>query len=345
MSGLLIPVAGARISRGFVPNSLAADQNSEAMATNGQKARVYDLSRGLGQWAGSTRYPSFHAAIDFAAPEGTPLVAMEAGTVIEPRPVGEGTWGIGGGNFVRVAINNHAQYAIAHLLRFAPGIYAGAKVKRGQLLGWVGQTGNATGPHAHVFLSLGPNVYYSPDRYFWDPRLFLVGGEMASDPRILPPTALPNTSITPGDDMHLSGSFLDHVINSRTTFTVDTHFREGSSRQDDSLQVLAAGVVFIPIVKVGGEKVGALPDAGVWYGGWLYLDRGGWTFGYAHSSCLKRTDDGKGVAFDAIQSTGAGYSQEQLDAAKAAAQKAGAAAGADAVLEAAKKAAAPLGAS
>ena len=82
-----------------------------------------------------------HYGIDYAAPPGTPIEAVCDGKVIFAG------WKGGYGNCI--TIQHSATYAsnYGHLSHFAQGIKAGAKVKQGEIIGFVGSTGLATGPH------------------------------------------------------------------------------------------------------------------------------------------------------------------------------------------------------
>lgn len=82
-----------------------------------------------------------HHGIDYAAPTGTPIIAVGDGVVIEAQRRA------GNGNIVQIRHNNTYKTAYLHLNGFAPGIRNGAEVKQGQVIGYVGQTGLATGPH------------------------------------------------------------------------------------------------------------------------------------------------------------------------------------------------------
>lgn len=84
-----------------------------------------------------------HLGVDLAAPVGTPVRAIGAGTV---RFCGVQS---GFGNHLEVDHGDGLVSAYSHLQRFAPEVEAGQIVRRGQLIGWVGQTGLATGPHLH----------------------------------------------------------------------------------------------------------------------------------------------------------------------------------------------------
>jgi Membrane proteins related to metalloendopeptidases len=84
-----------------------------------------------------------HKGVDFAAPTGTPVHAAGDGKVASAG------WQSGYGN--AVVLQHGATYSTvyAHLSRFATGIKPGARVAQGDVIGYVGQTGWATGPHLH----------------------------------------------------------------------------------------------------------------------------------------------------------------------------------------------------
>lgn len=82
-----------------------------------------------------------HTGVDYAAPTGTPVHTIGDGTVIS---VG---WGGGGGNTVKIRHNSVYTTAYLHLSRFAKGLKAGQRVRQGDVIGYVGMTGTATGPH------------------------------------------------------------------------------------------------------------------------------------------------------------------------------------------------------
>lgn len=83
-----------------------------------------------------------HTAVDYAAPTGTPVHSIGDGTVTAC-----GWDGTGGGNRIRIKHMRGYESCYMHLSRFAPGIKAGSRVSQGQLIGYVGATGTATGPH------------------------------------------------------------------------------------------------------------------------------------------------------------------------------------------------------
>lgn len=82
-----------------------------------------------------------HHGIDYAAPEGTPIWAVADGTVVFKG------WSNGYGQLVKVRhVNGYISY-YAHMSRFASGLQVGQRVEQKEVIGYVGSTGLATGPH------------------------------------------------------------------------------------------------------------------------------------------------------------------------------------------------------
>ena len=88
-------------------------------------------------------YTKMHTGTDFAAPSGTPIMASGDGKVTKAG------WCGGGGNCVKIKHNSTYQTVYAHMSKFGRGIKKGARVKQGQIIGYVGSTGLSTGPHLH----------------------------------------------------------------------------------------------------------------------------------------------------------------------------------------------------
>ncbi|MBO6067947.1 MAG: peptidoglycan DD-metalloendopeptidase family protein [Bacteroidales bacterium] len=82
-----------------------------------------------------------HTGVDYAAPKGTPVMSIGDGVVTSVKYEGAG------GNTVRITHNSVYKTAYLHLSKYGPGIKAGARVTQGQVIGYVGATGSATGPH------------------------------------------------------------------------------------------------------------------------------------------------------------------------------------------------------
>jgi murein DD-endopeptidase MepM/ murein hydrolase activator NlpD len=88
-----------------------------------------------------------HNGIDFASPVGTPVGAASFGTVSFVGNAGPS------GNLVKISHAGEIETGYAHLSRFEEGIQVGDKVKRLQVIGYVGSTGRSTGPHLHFSAS------------------------------------------------------------------------------------------------------------------------------------------------------------------------------------------------
>lgn len=86
-------------------------------------------------------YHKAHFGTDYAAPYGTPILAVADGVVEEATRRG------GNGNFVKLRHDNTYSTQYLHMQSFAKGIRPGTRVSQGQTIGYVGSTGLATGPH------------------------------------------------------------------------------------------------------------------------------------------------------------------------------------------------------
>ena len=143
------PVASA-------PAPAMAAPHSEPAAPAGllvpvQGVRPADLEDTFGDARGSERR---HEALDIMAPAGTPVLAVADGHV-EKLFVSER----GGLTVYQFEPSGRWCYYYAHLQRYAPGLAEGAKVRRGEVLGYVGSSGNAdpAAPHLHfAVFELGP---------------------------------------------------------------------------------------------------------------------------------------------------------------------------------------------
>ncbi|MCB9293648.1 MAG: peptidoglycan DD-metalloendopeptidase family protein [Lewinellaceae bacterium] len=82
-----------------------------------------------------------HYGTDYAAPYGTPIYAVGDGYVQKA------SYTNGNGNFVKIQHDGAYQTQYLHMQKFGPGIKPGVHVKQGQVIGYVGSTGLATGPH------------------------------------------------------------------------------------------------------------------------------------------------------------------------------------------------------
>jgi murein DD-endopeptidase MepM/ murein hydrolase activator NlpD len=98
-----------------------------------------------------------HLGVDYAASTGTPVVAVANGVVVSAG------WAGGGGRQVRIRHASGLESYYLHLSAFGPGIRAGARVDQGQLIGRVGSSGTATGPHLDYRLRKN-GVFVDPRR-------------------------------------------------------------------------------------------------------------------------------------------------------------------------------------
>ena len=88
-------------------------------------------------------YNKMHRGTDFAAAEGTPIMASGDGVIIKAG------WCGGGGNCVKIKHNKTYQTVYAHMKNFSNLAIPGNRIKQGQIIGYVGSTGMSTGPHLH----------------------------------------------------------------------------------------------------------------------------------------------------------------------------------------------------
>lgn len=99
--------------------------------------------------------PKMHTGVDWACATGTPIMAAGSGVIEEAGRKGEY------GNYIRIRHANGYKTAYGHMSRFASGVSEGVKVRQGQIIGYVGATGLASGPHVH-FEVLVNSSYVDP---------------------------------------------------------------------------------------------------------------------------------------------------------------------------------------
>jgi murein DD-endopeptidase MepM/ murein hydrolase activator NlpD len=120
---LLWPIPHATVSQGFGPT-----------------AYVFEAA-----YAG---FAHFHTGIDLSVPLGTPVFAAADGVVVLAQPMTDAAGAlVGYGNYIIIQHDAGLKTLYGHLL--AIDVKEGEQVKRGQLIGLVGSTGNSTGPHTH----------------------------------------------------------------------------------------------------------------------------------------------------------------------------------------------------
>ena len=120
--------SGRSVRRALLRTPVAA-----AHVTSGFGMRMHPL---LG-------YSKMHKGVDFGAPIGTPIFAAGTGTVEE---IG---FKNGYGRYIRIRHTGQMGTAYAHMSRFSSNLYRGSHVNQGQVIGYVGMSGRATGPHLH----------------------------------------------------------------------------------------------------------------------------------------------------------------------------------------------------
>ena len=96
-----------------------------------------------------------HTGVDYAAPTGTPIRTVGDGKVITA------SYTKSNGNYVKIRHNSVYTTAYLHMSRFGKGIKKGTTVKQGQVIGYVGSTGLATGPHLHFMFYMNGS-YVNP---------------------------------------------------------------------------------------------------------------------------------------------------------------------------------------
>ena len=94
-----------------------------------------------------------HFGVDYAAPTGTPVMSIGDGTIIA-----KAYQAAGGGNYLKIKHNSVYTTSYMHLSGYASGISNGTRVRQGQVIGYVGATGLASGPHLdfRVFFNGSP---------------------------------------------------------------------------------------------------------------------------------------------------------------------------------------------
>lgn len=105
-----------------------------------------------------TRKP--HLGTDYAAPTGTPILATADGTV------SRASRSRGNGIYVKLKHNKVYDTQYLHMSKIADGIRPGVRVKQGQVIGYVGSTGAATGPHVcYRFWKNGRQINHRSEKF------------------------------------------------------------------------------------------------------------------------------------------------------------------------------------
>jgi murein DD-endopeptidase MepM/ murein hydrolase activator NlpD len=128
-TGSFYDPAGGSLRRAF----LRAPVEFRRISSTFARSRFHPV---LGMWRR-------HEGTDYAAAPGTPVMAAGDGVVLRAGASG------GYGNLIELRHGNGITTRYGHLRGFARGVHAGARVTQGQVIGFVGSTGLATGPHLH----------------------------------------------------------------------------------------------------------------------------------------------------------------------------------------------------
>jgi len=134
---------------------------------------TFDEARGLRR----------HEAIDILAPRGTPVIAADDGVVRKLF-----TSAAGGLTVYEFDPDQRFCYYYAHLDRYADGLHEGQPLRRGEILGYVGTSGNAPQDTPHLHFAL---IRLDPDRRWWkgtyvNPYPFLVSETVTAGNRLAP---------------------------------------------------------------------------------------------------------------------------------------------------------------
>lgn len=155
---LFVSLESGRGSRAFYSFIAPGDSQPDWYDADGKSARRFLMKTPingarLSSGFGMRRHPilgysRMHRGTDFAAPTGTPILAAGDGVIVRAGPFSSY------GNYIRIRHANGYETSYAHMSRFGRGMRAGARVRQGQVIGYVGTTGRSTGPHLHYEVML-----------------------------------------------------------------------------------------------------------------------------------------------------------------------------------------------
>jgi murein DD-endopeptidase MepM/ murein hydrolase activator NlpD len=143
--------AKSTASRGS--SELFANNPAEPAHNVGAPGTAAEIAYYISPLSHYTRTQGIHGynAVDLAAPKGTAVMAAASGTVVVAQ--GNGAWNGGYGNYVVISHSNGSQTLYAHMSKVA--VYDGESVVQGEVIGYVGTTGESTGPHLHFEIRNG----------------------------------------------------------------------------------------------------------------------------------------------------------------------------------------------
>jgi murein DD-endopeptidase MepM/ murein hydrolase activator NlpD len=174
LNGVRMPLYRYQREPGRDPEYFTADGKSikkSLLRTPIESARV---SSGFGMRKHPILgYSKMHKGIDFAAPEGTPILASGDGVIEVAGRTG------GYGNYVRIRHTDDYETAYGHMSAYGRGIKSGVRVTQGQVIGYVGSTGQSTGPHLHYEIMID-GVQVNPKGVKLDTNMPLTGKAIAA---------------------------------------------------------------------------------------------------------------------------------------------------------------------
>lgn len=135
------------------PGILGMPIETKTAITQGYGSTDFAKSGYKGKW---------HNGVDYRAPLGTPVLASEEGEVVALGDQDSYCYKGAYGKFVIINHANNLTTLYAHLSRIA--VSKGSAVKRGEVIGYSGQTGYATGPHLHLTVFAQPTFYMGPSK-------------------------------------------------------------------------------------------------------------------------------------------------------------------------------------
>lgn len=152
----LRPAPGVEQALAAIPAATVAAPAGDKLLVPVEGIKAAQLSDNFDQPRGSERH---HEALDIMAPTGTKVIAVADGKVVKlfnSKP--------GGLTVYQFDPTEKYAYYYAHLDRYADGLKEGAPIKRGELIGYVGSTGNANpaAPHLHFAV-----VELTPEKQWW----------------------------------------------------------------------------------------------------------------------------------------------------------------------------------
>jgi murein DD-endopeptidase MepM/ murein hydrolase activator NlpD len=127
---------------------------------------VRGACRFANSWQATRDGGRLHVGVDLISPSGTPVIAAVSGTLTR-----QSTGGVRSGNAWWLTTSTGTYVFYAHLSSFASGLSVGSNVRAGDVIGYVGSTGNAVSPHLHFEIHPGGGAPVNPYSSIW-----MVGG-------------------------------------------------------------------------------------------------------------------------------------------------------------------------